>query len=199
VIRIGQRLGADRFSISNVLAHTAELKDEVLYSHSYYQVDAPFSERSPLIALPRLEFNGHTGLAVSGALSGRNVVSVAGQELHMGGCTCPFLEKRSTAVRWDGGVSPCLALLHSHVSYLDDTRRQVGGYCFGNLDESGLGAIWRSPAYAAFRERLFLYDFSPCMVCNSCEFAEGNAEDCFGNTGPTCGGCLWAHGFIQCP
>jgi len=28
---------------------------------------------------------------------------------------------------------------------------------------------------------------------------EHNEEDCFGNEHPTCGGCLWAQGFIQCP
>jgi hypothetical protein len=28
---------------------------------------------------------------------------------------------------------------------------------------------------------------------------ESNQEDCFGNTFPTCGGCLWAQGFIRCP
>jgi len=26
-----------------------------------------------------------------------------------------------------------------------------------------------------------------------------NLEDCFGNSAPTCGGCLWAQGLIQCP
>jgi hypothetical protein len=24
-------------------------------------------------------------------------------------------------------------------------------------------------------------------------------EDCYGNTFPACGGCLWAQGVIQCP
>ncbi|OGN93594.1 MAG: hypothetical protein A2Y88_12875 [Chloroflexi bacterium RBG_13_48_10] len=26
-----------------------------------------------------------------------------------------------------------------------------------------------------------------------------NLEDCFGNSAPACGGCLWAQGLIQCP
>jgi hypothetical protein len=28
---------------------------------------------------------------------------------------------------------------------------------------------------------------------------ESNEEDCYGNTFPVCGGCLWAQGVIQCP
>ena len=34
MIRLGQRLGADRFSVSNVLAHTPEMRDQVLYAGS---------------------------------------------------------------------------------------------------------------------------------------------------------------------
>jgi hypothetical protein len=29
--------------------------------------------------------------------------------------------------------------------------------------------------------------------------AEKNEEDCFANSFPTCGGCLWAQGVIQYP
>jgi len=29
--------------------------------------------------------------------------------------------------------------------------------------------------------------------------ADMNEEDCFANPFPTCGGCLWAMGVIQCP
>jgi hypothetical protein len=29
--------------------------------------------------------------------------------------------------------------------------------------------------------------------------SEANEEDCFGNGFPTCGGCLWAQGVLQCP
>jgi hypothetical protein len=51
----------------------------------------------------------------------------------------------------------------------------------------------------ALRERLLAFDFAPCTVCNSCDMADENLEDCFGSTAPACGGCLWAQGFIQCP
>ena len=41
--------------------------------------------------------------------------------------------------------------------------------------------------------------FSPCHVCVGCSLLEKNEEDCGGNAYPTCGGCLWAQGSIQCP
>jgi hypothetical protein len=34
---------------------------------------------------------------------------------------------------------------------------------------------------------------------NGCNLSETNEEACFGNPFPTCGGCLWAQGVIQCP
>jgi len=49
------------------------------------------------------------------------------------------------------------------------------------------------------RERLLAFDFSPCTICNSCDMADVNLEDCCGSPTPSCGGCLWAQGFIRCP
>jgi len=113
--------------------------------------------------------------------------------------SCPFVEKGSLSVRWDGNVSPCLPLLHDHESYLDDHIRRSCAYSVGNVNEQSLQLLWNAPAYLALRERLQVFDFSPCVYCNSCEMSEHNREDCFGNVTPTCGGCLWAQGLIQCP
>lgn len=199
VIRLGKRLGADQFSISNVLAHTPALVDELLYGRSYFESDQPNSEWSPLVHLPRMEMNAWTAPALAKTLAGRVNTAVAGQALRQGAQTCPFFEKRSLSVRWDGAVCPCLPLLHDHTSYLDQTQRAVQAFSFGSLSAQPLAAIWLAGAYRAFRARLLAFDFSPCILCNSCEFVESNQEDCFGNTAPTCGGCLWAQGFIRCP
>jgi MoaA/NifB/PqqE/SkfB family radical SAM enzyme len=113
--------------------------------------------------------------------------------------SCPFIEKGSTSVRWDGTVSPCLSLLHTHQYYLDDTPRQSHAHGFGTVHERSLDAAWHDPAYADLRERLYDFSFSPCTSCVSCERASANTADCLGNTHPACGGCLWAQGFIRCP
>ncbi|MBU4000795.1 MAG: SPASM domain-containing protein, partial [Proteobacteria bacterium] len=68
-----------------------------------------------------------------------------------------------------------------------------------NLKDRKLLDIWNDEPYAAFRKRVKAFDFSPCVSCASCEWAEANEEDCTGNTFPTCGGCLWAQGLVQCP
>jgi MoaA/NifB/PqqE/SkfB family radical SAM enzyme len=112
---------------------------------------------------------------------------------------CPFIRQGSTAIAWDGSVSPCLPLMHQYESYLMDILRSVKRYVIGNIAEQGIMDLWESREYVDFRKRVDEFDFSPCTVCASCQMAESNQEDCYGNTFPTCGGCLWAQGFIRCP
>lgn len=199
VVAIGKRLGADKFSISNVLPHTSELRDQILYERALSDSDFEPSIGSPEISLPRMDINLQPLEIITGLLHNRNTLQIAGKNLSLGTNHCPFVNKGSISIRWDGLVSPCLPLLHSHVSYLGDTFRKSSAYHLADINKLNLANIWHLPAYAALRERLREFDFSPCVLCNSCGMAEGNLEDCFGNVQPACGGCLWAQGFIQCP
>ena len=199
VVRLGKRLGADQISISNVLAHTEELKEEVLYHRGLYESGPLPNQWSPFLSIPRMDISELTGERLMEIMKGQNSITVARQDVTFGADTCPFVEKGSLSVRWDGAVSPCLALLHDHKNYLDDRVRQSKAYSVGNLHQHSLLEIWNDPQYLQLRENLLAFDFSPCTFCNSCEMADANAEDCFGNLLPACGGCLWAQGFIQCP
>jgi MoaA/NifB/PqqE/SkfB family radical SAM enzyme len=199
VVRLGQRLGADQFSISNVLPHTPELQEQILYAHSMFDGDLQPSQWAPVISLPRMDMDEATLQRWAAILKGRNRLNLGGQTLDLGANTCPFVAKGSLSIRWDGAVSPCLPLMHSHPSYLGENRRQSHAFSVGNVNESSLAAVWNDPQYVELRQRLQDFDFSPCTFCNSCEMAETNREDCFGNVLPACGGCLWAQGFIQCP
>ena len=199
VLRLGVRLGADRFSVSNVVPHTSAMNEQALYRRSFHEPDIPPSARTPLVELPRMELNRDTEAPLAYVLKGPFSVSVAGQRLVQGSCTCPFVEKGSMAIRWDGSASPCLPLLHGHTSFLQERKRTIGSCLIGHVRDHDLLEIWNGPAYVALRERLLDFDFAPCTICNSCEEADNNNSDCFGNLFPACGGCLWAQGFIRCP
>ena len=93
----------------------------------------------------------------------------------------------------------CLALLHSHASFLNDRARFSRRYVIGNVGERDLGDLWNAADHVAFRERVAAFGFSPCTFCGGCELSEMNEADCYGNSFPTCGGCLWAQGVLQCP
>jgi MoaA/NifB/PqqE/SkfB family radical SAM enzyme len=197
VLRLGEDLGADRFSISNVLAHTLELRGEVLYERSMYR--NPAHSARPLVDLPRFDLTPETSAVMLQVLQAGYSTRLAGGPLVGRTNLCSFVEKGSLSVRWDGEVSPCLPLLHSHSSYLDNHMRKSQAHSFGNIGDRSLSELWFDPAYSSLRTRLQSFDFSPCVYCNTCEFSEHNQEDCFGNDVPTCGGCLWAQGLIQCP
>ena len=199
VIRLGQRLGADRFSVSNVLAHTPEMRDQVLYAGSIDVEELDPSPWSPEVSLPRMDIDARTLGQLVRAEADRRGRTPSGRQGDGRANACPFVEKGSVSVRWDGAISPCLPLLHTHRSYLDFRPRTNHAFAVANVNDRGLLEAWNDPAYVALRERLLAFDFAPCTICNSCDMADENLEDCFGSPAPACGGCLWAQGFIQCP
>ena len=197
VIHMGTRLGAVEFSITNVLAHNAELLNENLYMRSLDMVAG--QEIRPTVHMPLVDIQPQTLKALGEVLKDLNQVELTGSLLNRNTDQCPFVERGSMSVRWDGKVSPCLPLLYTHQHYLGD-RERTSKECFvGDVRERSLLQIWEDQGYRELRKRLQDFDFSPCVFCNSCEMALENVEDCFGNIHPTCGGCLWAQGLIRCP
>jgi len=197
VIRLGTRLGAVEFSISNVLAHNSELLDENLYTRSLDMTAG--QEIRPMIHMPLMDIQPKTMTALASLLKDMNRLELSGGLLNQNTDQCPFIERGSLAVRWDGQVSPCLPLLYTHKHFLDQRERTSREYFVGDVREKTLPDIWNDRNYLTLRKRLQDFDFSPCAFCNSCEMANDNMEDCFGNVHPTCGGCLWARGLIRCP
>ena len=197
VITIGRRLGATQFSISNVLPHTSEMRDEILYDCTLYSHTS--LSMYPEVSLPLIDINAFTERAVLEVLRKEQHIVVGGVDMSQAVNTCPFVEKGSISIRWDGSVSPCLPLLHTFRSYLDDRERIAHSFSLGSILEKDLIDLWDSQTNQSLRARLQAFDFSPCTLCNSCEMADSNIEDCFGNDLPTCGGCLWAQGLVQCP
>jgi MoaA/NifB/PqqE/SkfB family radical SAM enzyme len=199
VLRLGRGVGASRFLVTNVLPYTDALRHEVLYHRALGDVFHLPSIWGPHLTLPKIDVNDTTREPLYQVLrSGANVIW-AGDHLGTVNDRCPFVASGAGAVGWNGIVSPCLPLLHSHTSFLDDRERFARGYSLGNVLERDLGDLWSTPEHLAFRERVQDFEFSPCTSCGGCHFSQANEEDCFGNNFPTCGGCLWAQGVIQCP
>lgn len=195
VLRLEHRVGARQFLITNVYPHTPELLGESLYRRA---IGERLRGRST-IRLARMDLDRDAAAVLEQAIGGPSGARLEDLEALWPADACPFVSRGSTCVRWDGQVSPCLPLLHGHTSYLEGRERTIRAHAFGSVLERPLPAIWASPTYAVFRDRLQEFDFSPCTACNSCELADANQEDCLGNGHPTCGGCLWAQGFIRCP
>lgn len=195
VMELGRKLYAKKLHVSNLIPYTREMQEEILYSRSLVQ------QRNTMerFALPRMDASPEVMQAMERMSLGSDWLQLIPDIHRRPFDTCPFVERGSTSVRWDGKVSPCLALLHEHVSYLRDRRREIDPWFSGDLSLQSLLDIWQDPAYQDLRRRLQEFSFAPCTICNSCELADDNKEDCFGSPEPACGGCLWAQGFISCP
>ena len=199
--RLARELGATTVYLTNVLPYSRELSGEILYALSatsegfsirfdhhdgfvFPRIDA---RPEMLAAIRTLPVTAHGDFGHSLFLFGND------------GIACPFLERGAVVVRWDGAVSPCVELLHSHQVYVLGREKYVKSHVVGRLAEQTLKEIWQGRGYRRFRERLRRFEFSPCVGCGGCYMSESNEEDCIGSTFPTCGDCLWARRVVLCP
>ena len=198
VIDIGRRMGAHHYLVTNVLPYTKEIVEEVLNYRALDQINLSQAKFSVM------DIDEITSAPVISALQGKNITfTISNSKISRD--RCPFIESGACAVSWDGNLSPCLPLLHSHTGYLSYLDRAVSGERFsrrwtiGNLKDHNLTGLWNRLEHVAFRERVQAFNFPPCTSCGGCNLSHNNDEDCFGNEFPTCGGCLWSRGVIQCP
>ena len=199
VFQLASRSGALNFMVTNVAPYTSDMQEEILYSRALNDAIYTSSPWLGTLDLPKIDVNPVTREAVYQAMRSGYSLNMAGGSLGEESNRCPFIEKGALAVRWDGAVSPCLALLHNHRTYLHGYERSLKCHVVGNVLEQTVGEVWNKPEYLVLRKRLQEFDFSPCTLCGGCDYFESNEEDCIGSPFPACGGCLWAQGVVQCP
>jgi MoaA/NifB/PqqE/SkfB family radical SAM enzyme len=199
VIRLGISLGAKHFSVSNLQPVTAEMQADRLYTRTMRNIAYLPSSVLPHLSLPKIDFDDQTQKALTDAFNSGCNVSFAGNNWGGANDVCNFVESGTMSIAWNGDVSPCWPLMHTHTSYLHGKPRISKKHIIGNVKDSSLSGLWLAPHYQTYRERLHNFVFAPCTFCGGCDLSVTNEEDCLGNTFPTCGGCLWAQGIIQCP
>jgi MoaA/NifB/PqqE/SkfB family radical SAM enzyme len=197
--QLASRIGAGRIQVTNLVPHTPEMEQEILYQQA---LTACAFRGSPWIvdmSLPKLDLNAKTLLPLQQVYASSMSLSLLGISLSDRNDYCRFTQEGYAAIRRDGQVSPCLSLLHDHPEYVHGRRKDVTHYSLGDIGQDSLFTIWESPEYVEFRTRLRDFPYSPCTTCGGCERFPRNYGDCCENQFPTCGGCLWAQGFIDCP
>lgn len=180
---LAPRLSAARVLVTNVLPHTEEMRDEILYG---YEPRRPLAAGSWPVKADAWVMWGTLDLP----------------RLHWGAeRRCRFVQDRSMVVGWDGAVSPCYALSHSYSYYaIGGKKKRVTRYTLGKVSEQALAEIWTSEEYVRFRSEVRGFHFPSCPDCDlreSCDLRERN-EGCWG-WNPSCADCLWAQDIIRCP
>lgn len=196
--RLATQTGAWEILVSNLVPHTAEMEEQIVYRQSLTACAYRASRWVPSLSLPKLDLDGGTLAPIQGAFGATASINLLGASLSGRNDYCRFAQEGYAAIRWDGEVSPCLSLLHDHPEYIRGRRKDVTHHSFGNINATPLADLWDGDAFREFRRRLSAFPYSPCSTCGGCENFPANFEDCTGNGFPTCGGCLWAQGFVQC-
>ncbi len=176
---LAKQVGASFAIVSNLLPHTPEMAQEIAYDRS-----------------EPLQLGGGWGVYRAGWMrwGTANLPRMKWGAARQ----CRFIKDNSLAIGWDGGVSPCLALMHSYTYYIYNRRKEVTRYVLGNVNQRSLEDIWTSEEYVLFRAKVHDFRFPSCVECGmDCTFAQENI-DCFGNE-PSCADCLWAQDIIRCP
>lgn len=180
---LASRLGAARVLVSNVLAYTEDMREEMLYG---YEPRPPFNAGGWPVSLDAWVTWGTLELP----------------RMHWGAeRRCRFVQDRAIVVGWDGGVSPCYALSHNYTYFaIDGRQKRVTRYILGNVNEQPLADIWTSEEYVRFRSEVRGFHFPSCPDCDlreTCDLREQN-EGCWG-WNPSCADCLWAQDIVRCP
>lgn len=199
LLRLADRLGVRRILVSNVIAYSEDLRGQSLFSGVLPAGIHPPTNRTRVLTLPRMDVGALTpDTTAEIAHSGWKVNSPGGNAGSLRP-SCPFIEKGSLSVRHDGRISPCLALMHSHICHLLPSPSRWQECLMGDLGAKPLGEIWSSAEYLSFRRKVQTFNFAPCGSCAGCDLSSTNLDDCFGSGFPSCGACPWAQGFILCP
>jgi MoaA/NifB/PqqE/SkfB family radical SAM enzyme len=194
LLRLGDRYAVSRFMVTNILPYNEEMLGEALYAKTLMNADPVVH-----VELPRMDVSGVTGRALFGAAAAGHGLTIGGADTSEARDRCPFVRAGATAVSWEGNVSPCLPLLHSHSRFVNGREHFCRRDVVGNVNEISLGHLWCDIDYKTFRGRVHTFDFSPCTSCGGCDLSENNETDCIGNPFPACGTCPWAQGVVQCP
>ncbi len=213
---LAMQCGAKDIKISHVLPYTEEYMQQALFfttlkSGSYLKnrdreddigtptCDCLGYEAPSHVDFPLMDWTEQTTQPLISMLKTLSTFSVMGDPLCRKEDYCRFVQENNVFVKWNGDVSPCMGLLHPSETFLNDKHRIIKPKSYGNISAQTLMEIWSSEAYASFRDKVRRFDFPPCTSCGGCDRIVDNEDDCFANEHPTCGACLWAQGFIQCP
>lgn len=199
VLKIGRRVGAKLFSVSNVMPYTKEMQAERLYTKVLRNITYLSSPWLPTINLTKMDVDETTREAFYGVLNSGCNVTYAGNNFSGANDVCNFIESGSMSIAWDGGISPCWPLMHTHTSNLHEKEHRTRRHAIGFVYERSLLDLWLDPEYVLYRQKVQSFGFAPCTYCGGCDLSEANEEDCIGNEFPACGSCLWSQGLIQCP
>ena len=142
VIKLGKSLKAKYFSVSNVQPATEDMQDDRLYMQTMHNIAYLQAPNLPRLSLPKMDFDETTREALFETFNSQLNVSFAGNNWGGASDTCNFVESGTMSIAWNGNVSPCWPLMHTHTSYLHGKPRLSKKHVIGNVNRAfALGPV----------------------------------------------------------
>ncbi len=123
--RLARSVGARRILVSHVLPYSEAMEKEMLCLQTLTLDTFTFSPGKTELSLPRLDVNNTTKETLFSLLQGFENLTFMGNRVAVDARRCRFVTDRTSFVRWDGKVGPCMGLLHSYRTYLYGLERRV--------------------------------------------------------------------------
>ncbi len=185
MIKLARELGAYQITVSNVIPLNSFQEQELA---CYYDKKCINEVEKLRIEIAKLSLEYNVNLSFPNFTLKTERV-------------CPFVAKKATFIRFDGGVSPCIYYAHGWVNTLYGIRRIIEPVIFGYLPKRKLIDIWRDPSYVKFRIITYFMHQPSCLDCSLreyCTITLSNIYDCWGNQ-PTCAHCPYSRDLVRCP
>jgi len=129
--RLARSVGARRIIVSHVLPYSEAMEKEMLCLQTLTLETFTFAPGKTELSLPRIDVNNTTKETLFSLLQGFENLTFMGNRVAVDSRRCRFVHERTSFVRWDGLVSPCMGLLHSHKTFLYGLERRVRSHAFG--------------------------------------------------------------------
>ena len=133
--RLARSVGARRILVSHVLPYSEAMEKEMLCLQTLTLETFTFAPGKTELSLPRIDVNNTTKETLFSLFQGFENLTFMGNRIAVDARRCRFVHERTAFVRWDGQVSPCMGLLHSHRTSLYGLERRVRAHDFGDVRE----------------------------------------------------------------
>ena len=131
--RLARSVGARRILVSHVLPYSEAMEKEMLCLQTLTLETFTFAPGKTELSLPRIDVNNTTKDTLFSLFQGFENLTFMGNRVAVDARRCRFVHERTSFVRWDGRVGPCMGLLHAHTTYLYGLERRVRSHAFGDV------------------------------------------------------------------
>ena len=136
---LARRVGAERVLVSNILPYSAEMEKEMLCALTLTTESFAAAAAKTEVRLPRMDITPATRETILRLLRGYENLNLMGNPIFAETNHCRFVEGRTSFVRWDGAVAPCMGLLHGYKTFLYGYERHDQAARFRQHREENAG------------------------------------------------------------